>query len=74
MKEQTAICNRIAFLPTVAADLRDAALFFVTMRMLATGAFYTTREGMCDIGYVGNVPLESFEGPSSALHAHLGLD
>ena len=72
--EQTAICNRIAFLPTAAPELRDAASFFVTMRMLTTGAFYTTREGMRDIGYVGNVPLKSFDGPSPALRAHLKLD
>lgn len=73
-KQQGAICDEIAFLPRVAPELQDAARFFVVMRVLATGAFYTTKEGMRDIGYVGNVPLDSFDGPSSALRAHLGLD
>lgn len=72
--EQKALCDPIAFAPRAAPELQEAARFFVTMRVLCLGAYYTTREGMRDIGYVGNVPLDSFEGPSLALRAHLGLD
>jgi hypothetical protein len=71
---QTAICDDIALVAKAAPERQEAARFFVTLRVLTTGAFYTTREGMRDVGYVGNVPLESFDGPPPALRAHLGLD
>jgi hypothetical protein len=41
----------------------DAARFFAKFRDLTAGGFYSTPVGMHDIGYRGNVPLTSFEGP-----------
>ena len=41
----------------------SAAKFFAKFRDLTAGGFYTTPVGMKDIGYVGNVPLASFDGP-----------
>ena len=41
----------------------NAAKFFAKFRDLTAGGFYTTPVGMKDIGYVGNVPLERFDGP-----------
>ena len=37
--------------------------FFERLVFLFVGAYYTTKVGMDDIGYAGNVPLLSFEGP-----------
>jgi hypothetical protein len=38
--------------------------FFHRLRYLVLGAYYTTQEGFLDIGYVGNVPLDSYPPPS----------
>jgi len=45
------------------AEFADAVKFFSKFRDLTAGGFYTTPVGMNDIGYRGNVPLTSFEGP-----------
>jgi hypothetical protein len=42
--------------PTLAVQNK----FFQKFRFLVVGAYYTTSEGFKDIGYVGNVPLESY--------------
>ena len=44
-------------------EFASAAKFFARFRDLTAGGFYTTPVGMKDIGYVGNVPLSSFDGP-----------
>jgi len=44
-------------------EFADAVKFFSKFRDLTAGGFYTTPVGMNDIGYRGNVPLTSFEGP-----------
>ena len=40
--------------------LRVQSTFFQRFRFLVVGAYYTTPEGFKDIGYIGNVPLESY--------------
>ncbi len=45
--------------------------FFLRFRGLVVGAYYTTREGFKDIGYVGNVARLSDPGPSPEVKAHL---
>lgn len=47
--------------------------FFERMVYVIVGGFYTTEEGMADIGYVGNVPLERFDGPPENVRKILGL-
>jgi hypothetical protein len=44
-------------------EFATAARFFAKFRDLTAGGFYTTPVGMKDIGYVGNVPLATFDGP-----------
>ena len=46
--------------------------FFRLFRDRAAGGYYSTPEGMKDIGYVGNVPIEKFEVPAEVLKK-LGL-
>lgn len=41
--------------------------FFERLRYLIIGAYYTTEEGFTDIGYIGNVALETFPGPSQEI-------
>ncbi len=41
----------------------EMAQFFERLVYLFVGGFYTTPQGMADIGYVGNRPQTSFDGP-----------
>ncbi len=50
----------------------DPAGFFNRFRYLTVGAFYTTRDGIEDIGYVGNVAVSGeYPGPTEEAMAHL---
>lgn len=72
-KQQTQICDDICFTETAKPEFKQAALFFRKFRDLTAGGFYTTPEGMKDIGYVGNVPLPEFAGPPPEVLKKLGL-
>lgn len=71
--QRSALCDEIAFTPKAKPEQRNAARFFARFRDLTAGGFYTTPEGMKDIGYVGNVPLATFAGPPPAVLQKLGL-
>jgi len=53
------------------AGSQKAHIFFRRFRALTIGAYYTTKPGFKDIGYIGNVPHASFPPPSEAVKAHL---
>ena len=72
-QEQYAICDDICFEPKAAPEFRTAANFFSLFRNLTTGGFYTTPAGWKDIGYVGNVALQKFDGPPPEVLKHVGL-
>lgn len=72
--QQTAICDDISYAPEAKAGFSEPAQFFSKFRDLAAGGFYSTPDGMRNIGYVGNIPLASFEGPPPEVIARLGLD
>ena len=72
--QQRAICNDICFEPQARADLKPLARFFDLFRDMTSTGFWTTDEGMRDLGFVGNVPLPSFDGPPPEVLARLGLE
>jgi hypothetical protein len=72
-RERRSICDDICDPRSAAPQFAKAAHFFDRFRTLATGGFYTTPEGMKDIGYIGNVPLASFDGPPQELLQRLGI-
>lgn len=72
LEQQTAICSDIAAAKPQAAH-KKAAGFFKRFRDLTAGGYYTTPEGMKALGYVGNVPSGSFEGPPVEALRHVGL-
>ena len=72
-EQQAAIADAICNPSKAAPNLATAAKFFAKFRDLTAGGFYTTPVGMKDIGYVGNVPLERFDGPPPELLRKLGL-
>jgi hypothetical protein len=71
--QKEAIANDICNPAKAAPNFATAARFFAKFRDLTAGGFYTTPVGMKDIGYVGNVPLEKFEGPPKTVLRKVGL-
>ena len=67
------ICDEICFEPDAPAALKPQARFFDQFRDMVSTGFWTTEEGMRDIGYVGNIPLPSFDGPPPEVLERLGL-
>jgi len=72
--QKTAICEDIKWARTAKPEFQAGARFFAKVRVLASTAFYTTEEGMADIGYVGNRPMASFPGAPPEVLKRLGLD
>lgn len=73
LRQKHAICDDICYLPNAKPEFRTAARFFKRYRDLTAGGYYTTPEGMKDIGFVGNVAMEKFEGPPPEVLKQLGL-
>lgn len=73
LAEKQAICDDIAYAPRAGPEHRAAARFFDKIRDLTATAFYTTPEGMSDLGYVGNLPMSQFDGPPREVLERLGL-
>jgi hypothetical protein len=61
--QRSAICDDICHLPRARAEFKQAAEFFARYRDLTIGGFCTSPQGRQYLGYVGNVPLASFDGP-----------
>jgi hypothetical protein len=62
-EKQTAICDDICYVETAKPPFADAATFFARYRDLTAGGFYTTPVGRKDLQFVGNRPLERYDGP-----------
>lgn len=71
--QMKAIADDICHAPDAKPELADGARYFAKMRDLTASGFYTTPEGMADIGYVGNIPLIEFKGPPPEVLAKLGI-
>lgn len=72
--QQRQICDDICYLPEAAPELEFAARFFDRFRDLTSTAFWTTQQGMDDLGYVGNVPLTQWDPPPPEVLRHIGLE
>ena len=72
-EQQRGICDPISHLPDAAPGLRAQARFFDLVRDLVSTAFWTTDEGMADLGYVGNRASLEFAGPPREVLERLDL-
>jgi hypothetical protein len=72
-KQKTAICDDLCHAPDAKPEHSEGAKFFAKFRDLTTSGFFTTPEGMKDLGYVGNMPLAEFKGPPREVLEKLGL-
>ena len=70
--QQTLICDDIASLKPK-PEHKKAATFFKRFRDLTAGGYFTTPEGSKALGYVGNMPSGTFEGPPLEALKHVGL-
>lgn len=73
-RQKRAICDDICYVKEAKPEFEEAASFFARFRDLTAGGFYTTPAGMKDIGYIGNVPIATFDGPPPELIKKLGLE
>jgi hypothetical protein len=72
--QKTAICDDICRVAPPDSPLHEPSHFFRRFRDLTASGFYTTPEGARDAGYVGNVPLATFDGPPPEVLRRLGLE
>ena len=71
--EQLSLCEEMSPAAPAGSPLEAPSRFFKRFRNLTAAGFFSTPEGMKDLGYVGNVPLPRFEGPPRELIERLGL-
>jgi hypothetical protein len=71
--ERRAICDEICDLEQAAPARKEAARFFARFRNLTADGFYTTPSGMKDLGFAGNAPSATFEGPPPEALRKAGL-
>jgi hypothetical protein len=71
--QKAAIADDLCHAPDAKPEYKQGAKFFAKFRDLTAGGFYTTPEGMKDIGYIGNMPLPEFKGPPREVLEKLGL-
>ena len=69
-----AICDDICGAGETKSEFKKAASFFTKFRTLAASAYYGTEAGWKALGYVGNVPLATFDGPPPEVLAKLGVE
>lgn len=70
--EQLAIIDDIAFIERALPAFQLAAVFFAGLRQLVTGIYYSSPEGVRELGYVGNIPIAGdWPGPTAEAMTHL---
>ncbi len=73
-EQQKAICDDLCFEPKAKPEFKVGAQFFAKFRALAGAAYYATPDGWKAIGYVGNLPSLTYDGPPPEVLAKLGLE
>ena len=73
VEQQSQIADAICSPVPAGSALSDAVKFFARFRDLTAGGFYTTPEGMKDVGFVGNTPSVTFDGPPLAVLKLVGV-
>lgn len=68
--QQIAIVEEIAYPSKARPEVAQGVSFFSRMRNLTASGFYTTKEGIKDLGYVGNKPGVWTGVPEDVLKAH----
>lgn len=70
---QKQILDRIAYPEKAAPEEASAVAFFNTLRDLVVSGFFTSRQGIRDLPYIGNQPQKQWNGCPPQVMAKLGL-
>jgi len=70
--DRTSILDEIAYPTKATPDVSQGAAFFTAFRDLVATGFFTSKIGIADLGYMGNVPTVWNGCPQECLD-HLGL-
>lgn len=65
--QQTALLDLIAYRKNASPELNAGIQFFEWARNMVTDAFYTSRAGMADLGFMGNGAMSEFSVPKEAV-------
>jgi gluconate 2-dehydrogenase gamma chain len=65
--QQTAMLDLIAYRKNDSAELGPGIQFFNWVRNMTVDAFYTSKAGMDDLGYMGNGAMSEFHVPAEAI-------
>ena len=71
---QSAICDDICHPGKARPEFKKAASFFMKFRSLSAAGYYSTQEGWKAIGFVGNVPTATFDGPPPEVLRQLSVE
>ncbi len=66
-EQQTALLDLIAYRKNASPDLSAGIKFFEWARKMTADAYYTSKIGIEDLGYMGNKAVAKFEVPAEAL-------
>lgn len=66
-EEQSAMLDLIAYRKNDSPQLAPGIHFFTWIRSMTVDAFYTSKVGMNDIGFMGNAALSKFSVPEEAI-------
>jgi hypothetical protein len=65
--KQTAMLDLIAYRENNSPELGPGIQFFTWVRNMTVDAFYTSKAGMDDLGYMGNSAMSEFHVPAEAI-------
>ena len=71
--ERTQVLDAIAWPQTAAPELSHGVAFFNSFRDLTASGFWTSKMGIKDIGYIGNVYVPEWKGCPDEVVKKLGL-
>jgi len=74
LEQQQTICDDICFEQRATDEFKAGARFFSRFRSLCAAAYYATPEGWEAIGYVGNQPSLTYDGPPDEVLTRLGVE
>lgn len=72
--QRRAVLDDIAYPATARAELKPGVEFFSRFRDLTASGFWSSRLGVKDLDYRGNVPMAAWRGCPSAQLRKLGVD
>lgn len=73
LAQQHTICDTLCAVAKAPPELAGIARFFARFRDLTAGGFFTHPTGMKDLGFVGNTPSVTFDGPPPEVLKIVGL-